>query len=195
MFCYNVFLRHCYKPERCERWRKVEIWEMREGMNYLDEQSLAAGINVHYLSSCTHLRPISPALIHIEVNSSACLHGSPIKALRLCTFPMKTLWEWQDMLCHFSRCKHPLMRWAPPTIISAQSWFEAVVSDFSHVKCLDFLTKVVLKSHLSLWQPYCRENKCQGSCVFFRQSETMLKLDNQGWVFRSVKEGLQLISH
>lgn len=142
MFCYNVFLRHCYKPERCERWRKVEIWEMREGMNYLDEQSLAAGINVHYLSSCTHLRPISPALIHIEVNSSACLHGSPIKALRLCTFPMKTLWEWQDMLCHFSRCKHPLMRWAPPTIISAQSWFEAVVSDFSHVKCLDFLTKV-----------------------------------------------------
>lgn len=119
-------------------------------MKKCDKQGLAAGVNVHNLSSCTVLCPISPALIHIEVNSSARLHGSLIKALHLCTFTKKVMIitsGGQPWVTKMSPSNNYIY-----SFLTLSCWKQFL--GMPHMTCLDFLTNItersVLKSHLFL---------------------------------------------
>lgn len=101
---------------RYEKWeRKLIIWTSRASPQEL------------MYTICLPALIYAPSLQHWSISRSTARHvcmAPRSKSYASAPFPC------QDMLCNFSRCKHPLMRWAPPKVISAQFWVEAVVIFF-----------------------------------------------------------------
>ncbi len=144
-----------------EKWR-YEKWE-REWIIWT---SRASPQELMY-TICLLALIYAQSLQHWSISRSTARHvcmAPRSKPYSSAPFPWKPYENGRT--CNFSRCKHPLMRWASPTLISAQAWFEAVLSDFSHIKCLDFLTNVSWNHTFLCDNPILYEKKVSGKLCF-----------------------------